>query len=177
MKWFFAAFLSICFVFLTVFGINCVYGTLFPMKFVDEVSAASEKFEVDEAVIFSIINIESHFRADAVSPKGAVGLMQILPATAQELALANNMENFDLKNPATNISFGTQYFAKLFARFQNLQVALCAYNAGPANVAKWLADEKFSQDGKTLKEIPFAETKGYAQKFQKNLKYYMSKTK
>lgn len=171
-KVFFSVFFSIVFVFLAVFAANCVYGHIFPIKYQDEIASASIKYHVDEAIIYSIINTESHFRKDAVSAKGAVGLMQILPTTAQEIA---KQEDFDLKIPKDNINLGTCYFAQLLSRFEVLETALCAYNAGPTNVNKWLADKEMSQDGKNLKKIPFAETRGYVEKFRKNLKYYSSK--
>lgn len=91
-KWILSIFLCFSFVFLAVFGINCVYGYLFPIKFEEEVSAASNESGVDETIIFSVINIESHFNKNAVSSKGAVGLMQVMPSTAQEM-MKNLSEN------------------------------------------------------------------------------------
>lgn len=175
MKWALAIFLSVSFVFLTVFGVNCCFGFLFPTKFEEEVTAACEKFGMDKAVVFSVINIESHFNADAVSKKGAVGLMQILPSTAEELAVSAGLEEFDLKAPKDNILLGTCYLSQLSKKFDCLETALCAYNAGPANVTTWLKEEEKSEDGKTLKSIPFAETRGYIKKFRRNFKYYSHK--
>ncbi len=175
MKWFFAIFCSIMFICLGVFGTHLVYSLLFPIKFEEEIAAASQSFGVDEAVIFSVINVESRFKAEAVSSKGAVGLMQIMPSTAKELASAQGMSDFNLKEAKHNITLGTYYIAKLCKQFDNLETALCAYNAGPTNVKNWLMDKRYSDDGKTLKEIPFAETKGYVKKFHKNFKYYSAR--
>ncbi len=175
MKWFFACFLSISFVFLAVFGVNCLYGYFFPIKFQEEIASASEAYGVDEAVIYSVINVESRFNQNALSSKGAVGLMQVLPSTANEMATEMNLEEFDLSSSSDNIMIGTYYFSKLLDGFGNLQTALAGYNAGPTNVRNWLSDEKYSDDGKTLKEIPFEETKNYVEKFNQNLKYYQSK--
>ncbi len=175
MKWFFAIFLSFSIIFVAIFGINCVYGYLFPIKYQDEIAYASQTFGVAEAVIYAVINTESHFDKDAISSKGAVGLMQVMPSTAEEIASACGLEEFDLQNPKDNILLGTYYIAKLCERFEDLETALCAYNAGPTNVKNWLTDENYSDDGKTLKDIPFEETKNYIAKFQKNLKYYLSK--
>lgn len=174
-KWFFAVFFSVAFVFLAVFGVSCVYGYVFPMKFKDEVFSASEVFDVDAAIILSVINIESHFRKEVVSSKGAVGLMQVMPSTAEEVATENKFGEFDLKVPKDNISIGTCYLAKLIKQFENLETALCAYNAGPKNVRSWLSDASLSDDGITLKNIPFSETKRYIEKFRQNYKYYKSK--
>ncbi len=177
MKWFMATFFAVSFIFLTAFGVNCCYGFLFPMKYADEVSVACKRFDVNEAIVFSVINIESHFNANALSKKGAVGLMQVLPSTAEGLAKEIGLDEFDLTNPKDNILIGTYYVKQLSKKFENVETALCAYNAGPANVNAWLKDEDKSEDGKTLKKIPFAETNGYIKKFRKNFKYYSHKVK
>ena len=177
MKWAFGAFFAVIFVFLAVFGVNCCYGYVFPLKYREEVSVACKRFDVDEAVIFSVINIESHFNPKTISKKGAVGLMQVLPSTAGEIASEIGLVGFDLTNPQDNILVGVYYIRQLSNRFENLETALCAYNAGPANVNAWLKDSGKSDDGKTLKKIPFAETNGYIKKFRKNFKYYSAKLK
>lgn len=145
------------------------------MKYAEEVRLASEKFNVSEDVIFSIINVESHFNSDAVSSKGAVGLMQVLPTTAKEMADKINLKEYDLKNGKDNILLGTCYIAELISQFENFDNAILAYNAGPANVKSWLKDERFSQDGKAVTNIPFFETKNYLAKIKENLKYYKTK--
>jgi len=177
MKWFFAIFFSVSFVFLTIFGINCVYGYFFPIRYKEEVSNASTSFDVDEAIIYSVINIESHFNKSAKSQKGAIGLMQIMPSTAEELSKEVGLSTYDLNNPEDNILIGTYYIYQLSEKFDNLETALCAYNAGPTNVKAWLKDETKSEDGRTLKNIPFEETRNYIEKFRKNIKYYSSKVK
>lgn len=175
MKWFLSLFFVSTFVFLMVFGINCCYGYVFPQKYSAEISSACKKFEVDEAIVYSIINIESHFDKTALSNKGAVGLMQILPSTADGLAKELSLQEFDLKNPQDNILLGTYYIKLLCKRFENLKTALCAYNAGPSNVSLWLKDKEKSQDGKNLQNIPFSQTQKYVEKFEKNFKYYSHK--
>lgn len=181
MKWFFAVFFSCSFVFLTVFGINCVYGYLFPVKYESEIEYACKKCsnnsncEVNKAVVLSVINVESHFNENSISSRGAVGLMQVMSSTAEEVASQLGLKNFDLKNPSDNILIGTFYLNKLVQKFDNLETALCAYNAGPSNVKAWLLDSEKSDDGKTLKEIPFKETREYIQKFRQNFKYYQTK--
>ncbi|MBP3431920.1 MAG: lytic transglycosylase domain-containing protein [Clostridia bacterium] len=174
MKYFFSAFLTLSIVFVAVFGVNCVYGWLFPVKYQEEISAASEAYGVEEAVIYSIINVESGFDKNAVSSRGAVGLMQLMPSTAQSLA---GTEGVDLLSPQENIMLGAKYIAQLANRFDDFECVLAAYNAGPTNVRNWLADERYSEDGKTLKKIPFAETKGYLEKYARNFKYYSQKLK
>ncbi len=175
MKWFFAIFFSCSFVFLAVFGVQCFYGYLFPLKYQQEVEYACELYDVEEALVYSVINIESHFNENAISSKGAVGLMQVMPATAQGLAKDLQVENYDLKNAEDNVLFGTYYIGKLLERFDMLETALAAYNAGPTNVANWLQNMEYSEDGISLKKIPFKETRNYIEKFRQNYKYYKSK--
>ena len=177
MKWFLSIFLAFSAIFFAIFGINCIYGTIFPVKYQEEISASCQQFCVDEAVVFAVINTESHFNKNAKSGKGAVGLMQVMPSTAQGLASELGLTNFDLFQPKINILIGTKYLSQLMAKFQDLSTALCAYNAGPSTVKSWLADERYSQDGKTLQKIPYKETENYIKKFNKNLKYYSQKLK
>ncbi len=205
-KWVLSIFLCFSVLFVTIFGINCVYAYLFPVKFQEEVAAASEESGLDEAIIFSVINVESRFNPNAVSPKGAVGLMQVMPSTAQEIMknlstdakafleqnIAENAQENEneqkngekdgffaenLKKPATNIMLGAKYLKSLLERFENLDTALCAYNAGPATVKLWLLNAEYSTDGKTLSKIPYEETRNYLEKFHKNFKYYSAKIK
>ncbi len=175
MKIFAFSFIAVSMLFLSVFGVNCFYGYLFPTKFKEEVASASTSFGVDRAVIYSVINVESGFQKDAVSRKGAIGLMQLMPDTANEIAQKLDIKSFDLKNPQDNITLGTFYFSTLKKRFKDEKTALCAYNAGPSNVSLWLLNKKYSDDGKTLKNIPFKETREYIEKINKNLKYYSKK--
>ncbi len=177
MKVFFAIFFSFCAVFLTAFGVNCFYGTFFPIKYEEEIAFCSQKYDVDPAIIFSVINIESHFNKNAISSKGAVGLMQVMPSTAQGISNDVGKQDFDLFDAQDNIEFGVCYFGQLLDRFENLSLALCAYNAGPTNVSNWLKNKKYSSDGKSLSSIPFSETENYLKKFERNFKYYSAKIK
>ena len=95
--------------------------------------------------------------------------MQILPATAEEIAAKLDLKNYDLKNPQTNIRFGTFYLSELIKNFGDIDAALAAYNAGPTNVRAWLKEDE------SLKKIPFKETREYVKKVRKNLKIYSRK--
>lgn len=87
--------------------------------------------------------------ATAVSPKGAIGLMQIMPKTATEIADDLGIEDYDLKDPETNKLFGRYYLNKMYKRFGDTKLALAAYNAGPTLVARILEKTGF----KTFEEI------------------------
>ena len=106
---------------------------------VQGVADAALRYDVAPETILAVIRIESGFDADATSDAGAVGLMQILPSTAEEVARELRLPwsgGEQLRDPATNIRLGTHYLTKLLARFDDLALALAAYNEGPERVAE-----------------------------------------
>ena len=118
----------------------------------------SAKHGVAEWVVYSVIRAESGFESDAVSPKGACGLMQLMPDTYAWLVEMQREEMGDIFDPEENIRCGTYYLSLLYAKYGNWNHALCAYNAGMGNVDRWLLKEPF--------EIPFPETKEYVNKLE-----------
>ena len=103
---------------------------------------ASDRYGVQPEVILAVIRIESAFDTDALSHKGAIGLMQLLPSTAQEVARELRMDwpgEQILRDPSANIEMGTYYLTKLLSRFDDLSVALTAYNHGPTRVSRLAA--------------------------------------
>ena len=99
------------------------------------VARLSKELELHPALVHSVIEAESNYDADAVSPKGAVGLMQLMPETAQELAVT------DRRDPGENVRGGASYLKQLLDRYQGssdgLLRALAAYNAGPGKVDRY----------------------------------------
>ena len=108
-------------------------------EMVDAISDASLRYEVAPETILAVIRIESGFDVNATSEAGAVGLMQLLPSTAEEVARELRMrwtgEESQLRDPSVNIRLGTHYLTKLLNRFDDLSQALAAYNEGPERVA------------------------------------------
>ena len=113
-----------------------------PRASVEEMAArvdqVSRKYGVSSDMIFAVIQAESSFDPLAVSDRGAVGLMQLLPSTARGLAQELNIHWTDdsiLWDPLTNIEMGTYYLRTLISRFNSVEVALAAYNHGPTRIA------------------------------------------
>ena len=147
----------------------------YPTDYVDIIMRYADMFDVEPVLIFAIIHAESRFNANAVSRVGASGLMQIMEDTAYWIAPMAGVENFsydDIFDPAVNIRLGTFYISTHIARYDNLTVALSAYNAGRGNVERWLNDSEFSSDGVTLDHIPFAETRTYVERVNRNIRIY-----
>ncbi|TPV93680.1 MAG: hypothetical protein B7733_19220 [Myxococcales bacterium FL481] len=104
-----------------------------------EVRSASMRYGLDPSLINGVIWVESRFQTTARSPAGARGLMQLMPATARELARQMGERRARPYDPEFNIHAGSFYLAKLIARYDgDVRVALAAYNAGPGNVGRWL---------------------------------------
>jgi soluble lytic murein transglycosylase-like protein len=100
--------------------------------FSEEIQAAADVFAVDDALIRAIIHAESAYQPEALSPKGAQGLMQLMPATQEELEIV------DVFDPTSNIEGGTLYLSRLLKQFdQSVELATAAYNAGPGAVREY----------------------------------------
>jgi soluble lytic murein transglycosylase-like protein len=110
----------------------------------------AEKEGVSPNLIKAIVKVESNFNPKALSPKGAYGLMQLMPNTAELL-------NVDRENPEENLLGGIHYLKTLALKYKDLDKVLAAYNAGPGNVDKYNGVP------------PFAETKNYIKKIKKIL--------
>ena len=135
------------------------------LKYADWVEAASKEFGVEEAVIYAVIWCESGFDEKAVSSVGARGLMQMMPATFEEMQsyLDETYDADALFEPQISIRYGTYYLARMYDRFGDWEIAFAAYDAGPTAVAKWLKDDEYSKDGKLIK-IPYSETEKYVER-------------
>ena len=120
------------------------------VEIADSIKSAARKYNLSEKLIKSVIQAESNFQADAVSPAGAQGLMQLMPATAKELGVD---DPFDVRQ---NIDGGAGYLRQMLDRFgQDVRLALAAYNAGPGTVEKYNGN------------VPYRETQTYIERVLK----------
>ena len=153
---------------------DIVLSALYPKKYDTEVSKYAKEYEVDENLIYAIIKAESNFDENAVSRSNAVGLMQLMYDTAVDIAKLINLEIDEekLHEPDVNINLGTKYIAILLQKYQNIEVALAAYNAGSGNVDNWIANGTIYADGSNIEEVPFKETNNYVRKILRDYKIY-----
>lgn len=117
------------------------------------------EYDVSASLIKAVVTTESCFNHKALSPVGALGLMQLMPDTASWLKVA------DPQNPRDNLRAGVRYLASLQKQFDSLELALAAYNAGPGNVRRYQGVP------------PFAETQAYVQKVQAFYRRYVAATR
>lgn len=145
-----------------------------PVKYGDIIAEVCGEQEVDPALCLAVIKTESGFREDAVSPAGAIGLMQITPETMEWLSglMGEDFTENDLLDAEVNIRLGVLLLKLNIERFGMVETALAAYNAGRSRVAGWLQDGRYSEDGISLSAIPYEETENYVRKVMEAYKNY-----
>jgi len=154
------------FVFLLAIYLGLVaVRVLYPLRHISLVLEHARQQELDPTLVFAVIYAESRFDTMAVSPSGALGLMQVMPATGAWVAEQLGESDFtpdDLHDPETNIRFGTWYLRQLTDEFSQYETVLQAYNAGPANAADWRQDQS----------LVFPETRDYVRRTSNALLIY-----
>ena len=122
----------------------------------------AHKYRVQKHLVEAVMHAESKFDQKAVSHVGAVGMMQLMPKTAERIAQEGELQYTDLKEPRQNIMLGTWYIDYLLKKYHNNEVlALAAYNAGRGNVDEWITEYGWKDDFTNIKEIPFPETREF----------------
>ena len=149
---------------------------LYPYPYQDEVRTYAEEYQVDSDLVMAVIKTESNFNQEAVSHRGAVGLMQIMPATADWIASQLEDESFTqekLYEPDLNIRYGIWYLAELQREFDdNTVLVLMAYNAGRGNVRTWMEENHWNMSFNNVEAIPFGETREYVKRVMKYREKY-----
>ncbi|MBR3163219.1 MAG: lytic transglycosylase domain-containing protein [Clostridia bacterium] len=154
-----------------------IYNNIYPKKYSYEVEKYAKEYSVDENLIYAVIKAESNFDKNAVSRKNAKGLMQLMYDTAVDIANTIGIEINEEKilEPDTNINIGTKYISILINKYNNIEVALAAYNAGSGNVDNWIANGVIQSDGSDIENIPFNETNNYVRKILRDYRIYCKK--
>ncbi len=148
----------------------------YTVGFEEEIVSHCDFYGVSPFFVFSIARQESLFNVGAVSSSYAIGLLQLLPSTAQLLA---NSEEYgkvtasNLKKPLTNVRFGVKFLSNLLKRFNN-SIALAAggYNAGPGRISKWLEQKPEMELDEFIEDIPIFQTRNYVKKVMRNYAVY-----
>lgn len=143
------------------------------IKYKAEIEKYAQEFSIEKELLAALIYVESRFDNCSRSSKGAVGLMQLMPATAVWIAEDLNYNNFKLKDldeAELNIKFGSWYFSYLYHKFdKNLVHSIAAYNAGEKNVRSWIND---GWNGNINQELPFRETDNFVRRVLSTKTYY-----
>ena len=147
----------------------CIIGLVwkkyfwFDLQYDEHISTCCHEYNVDKSLVYAIVKAESNFDQYAISNKGAVGLMQIMPSTATFVSQKIGKQSFDLTNAKDNLTLGIAYLSYLDKRFNDVKYVICAYNAGEGKVQEWI-----NSGG----DIAFDETKTYLTRVEFNLKIY-----
>lgn len=146
----------------------------YPIEYTQLVEKYSAEYGVDKVLVYAVIKTESGFDPKAKSSENALGLTQILPMTFDWLSfkIGDGAELDDLYEPETSIKYGTWFLDYLIEKYGKTETAVAAYHAGPGQVSEWLENDEYSDDGKTLKKIPFKDTNYYVEKVMKAYDVY-----
>ena len=159
-----------------LFGRGRIDLSRYPMTYAPEIRAAAAEFSLDPAYVASVVLAESSFDAEAVSSAGAIGLMQIMPATGEWIAGKLEDEPFDVQRlyqPEVNLRYGCWYLRFLLDRYdEDMYTASTAYHQGQGRVDQWLEDPQYSQDGRTLTAISSAVTDTYVSRIMESYEHY-----
>jgi len=133
----------------------------YPLRYEDQILSAANRHRINPYLVAAVIEAESDFDPETRSRAGAIGLMQVMPETAQDLlskGLVSEqvVRGKDVSDPEANIEYGTAYVRYLVDRYHEVETVLAAYNAGLRH-----ADEWSEQGGDIREAIEFPETKQY----------------
>jgi len=170
-----AAFIALLLIIpLTIVIINWGRGFFYPLKYRKIIAANARLNHVEPYLLTAIIYEESRFRSEARSQVGAVGLMQIMPSTAEWVAqkTSRQYDRETLSEPENNIAIGSWYYAWLRRKYKSERLALAAYNSGDKNLDKWLREHPNRSDDEVIDSIPFKETRAFVRRVGKSKERY-----
>lgn len=147
---------------------------IYKKEYSEYVEKYSQEYEVDTELVYAIIKAESNFNERAQSSKGAKGLMQLMYSTAEEIAISLdiNLTEDNILDPEININLGTKYISMLIEKYNSIELALAAYNAGSGNVDSWIEENILEEDGSNIENVPFKETNNYVRKILRDYDIY-----
>ncbi len=150
---------------------------LYPFPYREIVTREAAEAGIEPLFLASLIRQESAFAPAIRSPAGAIGLMQVMPATGQELARGQGIRGFtteSLETAEINLHLGTTFWVDMERRYGdgNLPLALAAYNAGPTRARRWRRFPEAQDPLRFTERIPFDETRGYVKNITRNIHVY-----
>ena len=149
---------------------------VYPFPYRELLTSRARELGLDPYLVAGLVRQESAFHPSIVSPAGAIGLMQVMPATGRQLARASGVRDFTtatLENPEVNVHLGTRFLAELFERYDgDVPLFLSAYNAGPTRANRWRRLPEASDPARFTERIPFTETRGYVKNVVRNRALY-----
>lgn len=154
---------------------NATLKKIYKIDYSEYVEKYSKEYNVDKYLIYATIKAESNFNQYAKSSQGALGLMQLMEATATEIAPQTGISVTEdsIYDAEININLGTKLLSNLLQKYENTGLALAAYNAGSGNVDNWINKGTIKKDGSDLENIPFKETNNYVRKILRDYDIYV----
>ena len=144
---------------------------VYPLNYYKQVQKISSQYQNNDALMMALIREESFFNTDAQSGVGAIGLMQLMPATAHDIGEKNGI-TFNISylfNPELNVKIGNMYYSTIRGMLGNKDIsAIAAYNGGIGSVTKWKSSLAYSDTDEFVEQIPYEETKTYVKKVFKS---------
>jgi soluble lytic murein transglycosylase len=138
---------------------------LYPRPFLAEVQEMAKKYGISEYILFGLVRTESFFQSNVHSHAGAIGLSQLMPSTAKDVAKALKLTRYNLYDPRTNLNFGAYYLGELIRRLDGSQLlALFSYNGGITRVRGWVKQNPNMPLDLLLEVVPILETRDYGRK-------------
>jgi soluble lytic murein transglycosylase len=149
---------------------NTAWGINYPLAFREEVAKHASANLVPQSLVYAIMRTESNYSPSALSPVGAVGLMQIMPATAEAISKGGSAK---LARPDLNIRLGSKHLRDLMSMYgKNFSLTAAAYNAGSGNVKRWQRDLGGLPLDEFVESIPYHETREYVKKVVTAMELY-----
>ena len=152
---------------------------IYKKDYEEYVQKYAQEYNVDENLIYALIKAESNFNSNAKSSKDAIGLMQLMESTAQDVCKKTDLQissdelSEKLLEPDININIGTKYLSILIQKYGNIEIAITAYNAGIGTVDNWIEKGIINSDGSNVENIPYKETNNYVRKILRDYKIYI----
>lgn len=167
------------FLMLRIFNVKeRILTNIYPQNYKEYVTTYCEKYNVESNLVYALIKAESNFNTNAKSNKGAKGLMQLMEKTAIDInkkidtPIDEKQILYKLNEPDYNINLGTKYLSILIEKYNNIEIALTAYNAGIGTVDTWIENGTIKNDGSDIEKIPYKETNNYVRKIVRDYKIY-----